>query len=82
MTRREERSRDRATSGREEKPPRLRAAILSRETPEGSAIKLHAEERERLWRYFLSEVYFILVRITVRAGGEISRSLIHDDRSH
>jgi len=36
VTRREERSRDRVTSGREEKPPRLRAAILSREKdPEG-----------------------------------------------
>jgi len=37
--------------------------------PEGSTIKLHAEERECLWRYFLNEMYFILVRITVRGRG-------------
>lgn len=60
------RSRDRAASGREEKPPRLRAGTFG-EGPPRAAIKLHSEGKgvsaEIFFSFFLSfflELYIIL----------------------
>lgn len=69
MTRREVRSRDRATSGGEEKPPRF-AAILSRGTPLRLGDKAaRGGKRVSAEIFFGRGVYIILGRATTFEPG-------------